>query len=108
MAVFRISGVWKDFSTKTIVAYAFHTLTDESKNQYSLAVKKTKAEAILLLETAGNTATTWEWNYVRGDWNTGEKIEVVNGATGKYLRSKKDGQIIDNLAHLINYQWIKI
>lgn len=107
MAVFRISGVWKDHSTKTILAYAFHTLTDASKNQYTLAEKTTKAQAIALLETVGNSATTWEWDYATGDWKTGEKVEVVNGSTGKYLRSTRDGKVNDNLAHLINYQWIK-
>jgi hypothetical protein len=59
MVKYRISGVWKDINN-VITHYAFHTV---SENTISRAVKKTKLEAIKLLETYGNTATTWVWNY---------------------------------------------
>ncbi len=55
MPLFRISGVWKDFQN-VITHYAFHTVSIHS---VLTATKKTKAEAIGLLETEGNDATTW-------------------------------------------------
>ncbi|WP_025144337.1 DUF3892 domain-containing protein [Pedobacter jeongneungensis] len=102
MAKYRISGVWKD-ANDTIVAYAFHTVMEDS---IGLAVKKTKAQAIALLEINGNSAITWIWNYLRGGWDTGETVTVVNGSNGKYLRSNPDKKVTDNLAHLIDFDWI--
>ncbi len=103
MATFRISGIWKD-SNNVITHYAFHTVED---NSISRAAKKTKLEAITLLETIGNTATTWIWNYSESIWKIGEKVHVVNGSNGKYLRSNPDNKLTDNLNHLIDYDWIK-
>lgn len=102
MAKYRISGVWKDLND-TIVAYAFHTVMESSTGR---AVKKTKAQAISLLETTGNSATTWVWNYVRGGWDVGETVTVVHGNSGKYLRSNPDKKVTDNLGHLIDFDWI--
>lgn len=102
MAQFRISGVWKD-SKDVITHYAFHTVGD---NSTSRAVKVSKARAIELLETRGNVATTWIWNYNRAQWTLGENVTVVNGSSGKYLRSNPDNQLTDNLAHLIDFDWI--
>lgn len=102
MAVYRISGVWKNLNS-VITAYAFHKVNSDHIER---AVKKTKAEAIALLEIPGNSATTWIWNYDSARWNVGENVQVVNGANGKYLRSNPDKQITDNLAHLIDYDWI--
>jgi len=76
MAKYRISGVLKD-SNDTIVTYAFHTIIETSTGR---AVKKTKAQAIALLEVAGNSATTWVWNYLRGGWDIGETVTVVKGS----------------------------
>ncbi len=53
MAVYRISGIWKEGDPQVITAYAFHTL-NESSNKHSRATKTTKARAIQLLETTGN------------------------------------------------------
>ena len=102
MATYRISGVWKD-ANNVITHYAFHTVDETSLYK---SVKKTKAQAIALLETPGNNATTWMWNYSRSFWNIGEKVEVVNGSNGKYLRSNPDNKLTDNLAHLIDFDWI--
>lgn len=102
MAQYRISGVWKD-SNNVITHYAFHTKT---VNGHTRAVKKTKAQAISLLETTGNSATIWMWNYKTCFWVVGENVEVVNGADGKYLRSDANSKITDNLFHLINCNWI--
>ncbi|MBB6611768.1 DUF3892 domain-containing protein [Pontibacter sp. Tf4] len=102
MAKFRISGVWKD-SNDVITHYAFHTEGDSSTTR---AEKVSKALAIQLLETRGNSATTWMWNYSRAQWATGENVTVVNGASGKYLRTDPDNRLTDNLAHLIDFDWI--
>lgn len=102
MAKFKISGVWKD-SNQVITHYAFHTVDDKSIYR---AVKKSKVEAISLLEKQGNSAITWIWNYKRGGWDNGETVEVVNGKNGKYLRSNPDNTVTDNLGHLINFDWI--
>lgn len=102
MAKYRISGVWKN-SDNVITHYAFHTV---EVNSTSRASKKTKSEAIGLLETRGNSATTWIWNYKQSKWNIGEDVEVVNGQNGKYLRSNPNDTTTDNLAHLIDFDWI--
>lgn len=102
MAKYRISGVWKDVNN-VITAYAFHTVMDKGVTR---ATKKSKAQAITLLETEGNIATTWLWNYTQANWQIGEVVEVINGTSGKYLRSNPDSKLTDNLAHLINFDWI--
>jgi hypothetical protein len=102
MNKFRISGVWKN-SDDVITHYAFHTVSESSITR---ATKKTKADAIKLLETSGNTATTWVWNYNNSGWSIGENVEVVNGQDGKYLRSNPNEKKTDNLGHLIDFDWI--
>lgn len=102
MSKFRISGVWKN-SDNVITHYAFHTIGEKT---ISRATKKTKSEAISLLETRGNSATTWIWNYKGAGWNIGEDVEVVNGSNGKYLRSNPNSTETDNLGHLIDFDWI--
>jgi len=103
MAKYRISGVWKN-SNNVITHYAFHTVNN---NDVTRASKISKADAINLLETPGNIAYTWLWNYSSAEWNIGEKIEVVKGANGKYLRSNPDKKLTNNLEHLIDYDWIE-
>lgn len=103
MALYRISGVWKD-NNNVITHYAFHEIS--SDNTANRAIKKTKAQAVLLLETRGNKATTWLWNYSTSNWIVGENVQVVNGASGKYLRTDPDKRITDNLSHLIDYDWL--
>lgn len=102
MAQYLISGVWKD-TNRVIIHYAFHTRTATGVTRAS---KTTKAQAISLLETAGNSAMTWMWNYSNASWQEGEKVEVVKGQSGKYLRSNPDKKITDNLEHLIDFDWI--
>lgn len=102
MTKYRISGVWKN-SSNIITDYAFHTVSEDS---ISRASKKSKANAISLLETNGNEAVTWIWNYLEAKWKIGETVQVVNGANGKYLRSNPDNKLTDNLEHLIDFDWI--
>ena len=102
MAVYRISGVWKN-SNNVITHYAFHTVGESS---ISRANKQSKEQAITLLESSGNTATTWVWNYSQANWNIGEKVQVIIGSNGKYLRSNPDNTLTDNLGHLIDFDWI--
>ena len=99
MARYRVSGVWKEESG-VITYYAFHTVRTDG---VSKGVKTAKAEAVRLLETAGNSAETRMWNYATAKWRVGEKIEVVNGRNGKYLRTDPDNSLTDNLGHLIDY-----
>ncbi|WP_163324787.1 DUF3892 domain-containing protein [Draconibacterium mangrovi] len=102
MALYRISGVWKN-SNDVITHYAFHTVGERSTSRSS---KTTKAEAIRILETSGSRATTWKWNYNSSRWDIGENVEVVNGSNGKYLRTNPNKTETDNLAHLIDFDWI--
>lgn len=102
MAEFRISGVWKD-ANNVITHYAFHTVNEKS---ISRAEKKSKAQAITILETQGNSAVTWIWDYTKAKFKIGENVEVVNGKNGKYLRSDPDNELTDNLGHLIDFDWI--
>jgi len=102
MAQYRISGVWKDFNN-VITHYAIHAIGATSTSR---ATKYSKAQAIALLEQAGNSATTWVWNYKASGWVIGETVTVVNGPYGKFLRSSPDSTLTDNLAHLIDFDWI--
>ena len=102
MSVYRISGVWKDLNN-VITHYAFHEVGQSSTSRAS---KKTKAQAIAILETQGKSATTWVWNYTQARWNIGETVEVINGNNGKFLRSNPDNKLTDNLGHLIDFDWI--
>jgi hypothetical protein len=99
MANYKISGIWKD-ANGVITHYAFHTVTE---NGFTRATKKTKAAAVTLLSSASNEAVTWIWNYTAAFWKDGEKVTVVNGS---FLRSNPDNKITDNLAHLIDYDWL--
>lgn len=103
MAQFRISGIWKD-DKNVITHYAFHTVYEKTTSR---AKKMSKADAIQLLEIKSNTATTWKWNYSDAFWKIGEKVEVVDGSNGKYLRTNPNGTKTDNLEHLIDYDWIR-
>lgn len=102
MAIYRISGVWKN-SEGVITHYAFHTVHETGTSRAS---KKTKAEAIRFLETSGQSATTWLWDYSNSYWRVGEDVEVINGSDGKYLRSNRNNTKSDNLSHLIDFDWI--
>jgi len=102
MGIYRISGVWKN-GYNEITHYAFHSVNEKFTSR---AAKKSKEEAIAILEKKGNTASTWIWNYTYSVWNVGEEVEVVNGRHGKYLRSNADTLITDHLAHLSDYDWI--
>jgi len=102
MAVFKISGVWKH-SNNVITDYAFHTV---SENGVSRATKKSKTQAIALIENSANSAITWMWNYKKSFWENGKNVSVVNGPDGKYLRSNPDNKLTDNLGHLIDFDWI--
>lgn len=102
MAKYKISGVWKD-NDGVITHYAVHTVTDTGHTRGQKMLKK---DAILLLDKPENSAVTWMWNYSKSFWQDGATIEIVNGITGKYLRTIHDSTMRDNLAHLINYNWI--
>ena len=102
MSTYRISGVWKN-EAGAITHYAMHLVSEKT---VSRAMKKTKAEAIQIVESYGNVTTTWIWNYNYAQWAIGESVYVVNGQYGKYIRSNPDNTLTDNLGHLIDYDWI--
>lgn len=102
MAQYKISGVWKN-ANNVITHYAFHKVDEKG---VATAQKLPKTEAIALLEKPENSAITRVWNYKQTRWSDGEGVEVVNGETGKYLRSDPDDTLTDNLAHLIDFEWI--
>ncbi len=102
MAEYRISGVWKD-DDNVITDYAFHEVKN---NRMTRAIKKSKAQAVSILEQKSNSAYTWMWSYKKQNWVVGEKVTVVNALNGKYLRSNPDDELTDNLAHLIDFEWI--
>lgn len=104
MANYAISGVWKN-DNNVITHYAFHELNDDG-NTVGLATKKTKAEAIRLLDITGNSAITILWNYTNPGWNRGSVVTVVGVAPNRYLRTTHDGTTRDNLGHLINYGFV--
>ncbi|KMQ64066.1 hypothetical protein ACM40_04720 [Chryseobacterium sp. BLS98] len=100
MAKFKISGVWKD-SKNIITHYAFHEVKETTTSR---AEKVEKSEAVRRLKLAGNSAITWIWDYQNSFWKNGEEVEVVEG---KFLRTKHNNKTIDNLSHLIDYDWLK-
>lgn len=100
MTTFRISGVWKN-DQGTITDYAVHSADDQR------AQKTTKADAIILLEKNGNTATTWLWNYTRARWDVGENVRIATRNGEKYLRTDPDNTTRDNLENLIDYDWVR-
>ena len=102
MGLYRISAVWID-NESNITDYAVHKVSAKS---VSKATKLSKEKTIALLETRGNAATTWLWNYSRASWLVGENIEVVAASTGKYLRSNPNNRLTEHLAHLIHVNWL--
>lgn len=102
MAEYRISGVWRDLHG-AITHYAFHTKRGTGVVR---AAKKTKMEAISLVEDEGNSTMTWVWNYLRAEWDDGEVVKAIGVGNNKYLRSNPDNELTDNLEYLIDYDWI--
>jgi hypothetical protein len=104
MAQFKISGVWKN-SSGVITHYAFHEV---GQSGASRAMKVAKADAVQRVESSSNSAVTWIWDYKKAAWKDGEKVEVISGVNGKYLRSNRDDRLTDNLAHLIDFNLIAV
>jgi hypothetical protein len=103
MADYAISGIWTD-TNNVITHYAFHIYnTNGSLRQ---ATKKTKAEAVRLLDNEQNSGITILWNYTDQEWQTGTTINVVGTSPNRYLRTTHDRTVHDNLSHLINYGYI--
>jgi hypothetical protein len=100
MAKYKISGVWEN-AEGVITHYAIHLVTD---NSVARAEKTSKSAAVKLLTNASNEAVTCLWDYANSRWKDGGKVEVVSGS---YLRSVHDSTVRDNLAHLIDYDWLK-
>lgn len=104
MANYKISGVWKN-GNNAITHYAVHTVGEKDTSK---AEKMSKIEVVALLDKRGITAYTWVWDYIKGKWGMGEKVEVVHASSGKYLRTDPDRKATDNLAHLPDFDWVSI
>lgn len=102
MAEYSISGVWKDV-TGTITHYAIHA---SNSTTVFKGTKYSKAEAVALLSKPENTAETIIWNYENANWKVGAMIEVEGLGVNRYLRTRRDKTVRDNLDNLINYGWI--
>lgn len=106
MADYRISGIWTG-GRGVITHYAVHERFKKSDGYtISKAVKKSKADTILLVENKNNTFKTYIWKYNTARWQGGEDIHVVNSGGSKFLRSNHDNSVQDNLLHLIDYSYI--
>lgn len=103
MADYAISGVWK--LNGTITHYAVHTV-NKTANTFNNATKYTKADAVRLLDNNLNSARTLIWNYTNEYWDWGADIQVVGSGSDRYLRTRQDGTVRDNLSNLINYGWV--
>ena len=99
MAELKISGVWKAPDGE-ITHYAIHTVHTTG---VSRGMKTPKSVAVRLLNQTTNEAVIWLWDYQKALWKDGERITVINNS---YLRSNPDNKLTDNLAHLINYDWV--
>lgn len=101
MGKYRISGIWKD--NDVIIAYAVHEIFENCTGR---AEKKTKEQTIAILETYGNSASTWVWNYTTGRWIIGEPVSVLEDNNGKYLCSNRRNKLTFDLGHLLNLGWV--
>jgi len=103
MAEYRISGIWMD-DDGVISHYGFHKFNDNGT--ITTVRRKTKEEAVKIVNTNGNVVKTWMWDYKAAYWKDGETVIVVKGKTENYLRTEPDRTLADNLQHLINYDWV--
>lgn len=106
MPIFRISGIWTN-NQGIITHYAVHKRRKKDDGTFVLmkAEKMDKKATIALLNTPGNSATTYMWNYKNAKWDIGEHIHIVHDNL-PYLRTDPDSTRTDNLLHLIDYSWV--
>jgi len=108
MTEYRISGIWTDLKG-VITHYAVHEIKkNQSGSGYVItkAVKKTKTEAIAIVGNTTNKVWTLIWNYSDRKWTLGEEVYVAGEGNSKYLKTKPDSSVRDNLLHLIDYRYI--
>ena len=99
IANFFVSGVWKN-STGVITDVFLHAVTNNEAN-FNTGRKTSEAVTIALLEKGG-VIKTLIWNYSNAAWNKGAEIVVVTSNGKKYLRTKGDKTVRDNLDNLID------
>jgi hypothetical protein len=97
MANYYISGVWKN-SEKVITHVALHLV---NANTFNRATKTTEAEAIALIQN-GHKMNTVTWSYLHASWKIGAEVLIVHEGGKKYLRTKGDSTVRDNLDNLID------
>lgn len=96
MATYYVTGVWK--LSGVITNVMLHSV--DANNILQLGRKTTEFSAIALIE-AGNTVSTLRWNYGTTSWNIGARIGVVTENGRKYLRTRADTTVSDNLDNMI-------
>ena len=101
MAIARyfISGVWKD-SAGVITHVFLHNVLANEKD-LDRGVKYNEASIIDFVEKGGIIKTI-VWNYTKALWTVGAVIIVVHEGGRKFLRTKGDGTVRDNLDNLLN------
>jgi hypothetical protein len=103
-ADYLISGAWftSNGGSKKITHVLLHK---DSETGFETGVKTSETEVIRLIK-AGKTAKTIVWNYSKGTFNVGADVgyETVRGK--EWLRTHKDGTVIDNLDYMLNMGWL--
>lgn len=100
-----ISGVW--FDRNKIITHVFlHKVLNEEKN-LEKGVKHTVPAIVAFIENGG-VVKTITWNYTKALWNIGAQIIVVHESGRKFLRTKGDSTVRDNLDNLINMEFFII
>lgn len=87
-----------------ISAYAFHKVEEGGMTR---AKKVNKATAISRVANTENTVMTMMWDYKAASWRDGEVVDVIGTGDDRYLRTRPDSRLTDNLAHLIDYDWVE-
>lgn len=108
MKEYRITGIWTD-DNEVITHYAVHEIIRKqsgSGHEMTKAKKITKAEAVVLVEDQNNNVMTFLWNYTDRGWMLGEEVYVAGAGSSKFLKTKPDNSVRDNLFHLIDYAYI--
>ena len=103
MAKYRISGIWKNDKDE-ITHYGLHKVVPGGTTRVD---KIAKSEAVELLSKPENSAVVWVWDYSTANWRKEEDIHIVHTSNGSYLRSNPDHEKTDNIANLIDYNWVR-
>ncbi len=97
MASYFVTGVWKD-ANKVITEIFLHSVN--SNGSFGKGQKTTVADGVRLIES-GSSLKTMRWDYKIPGWVVCEPILVIH-QNGKFLRTKADAKVEDNLDNMIS------